>query len=378
VLRGPSAPAGIKPARHLTARFDWKAPNHVSMKAALRQAAAGTAIPMWTRKQSTGGTTYTYSMVGRNPFVAQTTPSTTITTFVVPINVTNGAPGSQVFSDTAANPCDVANQSPETRLLNSPILKNRSYTWGGTSVSPVNTQITDAFQRANFAKYTINSGAVNPGYHVKLGFITARLVPLNAQLATNWPVVTGGCDTGVLEVDITRWDNFIQNTVIPFLVANDGFNTHDFVLFQVHNVVFTENSGATCCILGYHNAFGSPVQTYGVTDYDTTGFFPNSPDISVATHEVGEWMDDPVVDNPNSGNPTPAWGNIGQVSGCQTNLEVGDPLSGTTFPVTMGGFTYHAQELAFFSWFYHQSPSIGLHGWYSDQGTFTTFAAACS
>jgi hypothetical protein len=41
------------------------------------------------------------------------------------------------------------------------------------------------------------------------------------------------------------------------------------------------------------------------------------------------------------------------------------------------GFTYHPQELAFSSWFYHQSPSLGVNGWYSDQGTFRAPAAAC-
>jgi hypothetical protein len=34
------------------------------------------------------------------------------------------------------------------------------------------------------------------------------------------------------------------------------------------------------------------------------------------------------------------------------------------------GFTYHLQELAFFSWFYG-APSIGIHGWYSNNDTFT-------
>jgi hypothetical protein len=87
---------------------------------------------------------------------------------------------------------------------------------------------------------------------------------------------------------------------------------------------------------------------------------------------VGEWQNDP-----NTLNPTPSWGHIGQVSGCQNNLEVGDPLSGTTIAVTVNGFTYHPQELAFFSWFYHQSPSLGVNGWFSNKGTFTSFAAPC-
>ena len=37
-----------------------------------------------------------------------------------------------------------------------------------------------------------------------------------------------------------------------------------------------------------------------------------------------------------------------------------------------------AAELAFFSWFYDQSPSLGVHGWYSDQATFKMFSSPCS
>jgi len=33
------------------------------------------------------------------------------------------------------------------------------------------------------------------------------------------------------------------------------------------------------------------------------------------------------------------------------------------------GFTYHLQELAFFSWFFG-NPSLGIHGWDSNNGTF--------
>jgi hypothetical protein len=87
-------------------------------------------------------------------------------------------------------------------------------------------------------------------------------------------------------------------------------------------------------------------------------------------HEIGEWMDDPFANN-----PTPPWGHIGQVAFCQNNLEVGDPLTGTGAPpiVMPNGFTYHLQELAFFSWFYG-APSIGIHGWFSNNGTFLTDA----
>ena len=82
------------------------------------------------------------------------------------------------------------------------------------------------------------------------------------------------------------------------------------------------------------------------------------------------------MDDPFGINPTPLWGNTGQVQGaCQGNLEVGDPLTGTDVPdVTMpNGYTYHLQELAFFSWFFG-APPTAVHGWYSDNNTFKTDA----
>ena len=110
-----------------------------------------------------------------------------------------------------------------------------------------------------------------------------------------------------------------------------------------------------------------------MADYDNGGNFPVSPDISALSNEIAEWQNDPY-DN----NPTPSWGNIGPVTNCTSGLEVGDPLAGTNFTDTVGSFTYHPQELAFFSWFYRQSPSLGVHGWYSDQGTFRTFSTDCN
>lgn len=91
------------------------------------------------------------------------------------------------------------------------------------------------------------------------------------------------------------------------------------------------------------------------------------------THEVSEWVNDP-----DGVNPTKPWGHIGQVGGCQTNLETGDPPSGTVFVDNLNGKAYHLQELAFYSWFYHQSPSQGVNGWFSNQGKFTTAANPCT
>ncbi|HEX6898019.1 MAG TPA: hypothetical protein VF146_22225, partial [Bryobacteraceae bacterium] len=95
-------------------------------------------------------------------------------------------------------------------------------------------------------------------------------------------------------------------------------------------------------------------------------------DVSTLSHEINEWMQDP-----GGNNATPAWGGIGQVSGCQSNYEVGDPLSGKLLPaVTSNGFSYHLQELAYFSWFFG-GPSVAVNGGYSNGGTFTGAAKTC-
>ena len=135
----------------------------------------------------------------------------------------------------------------------------------------------------------------------------------------------------------------------------------------MYNVATTDGPPATfnCCYFGYH-AF-SNLQTYAQATFVANDLFgPGLQDTSVLTHEVGEWMNDPY------GNDyAPLWGHTGQVSGCYNYYEVGDPLTGTNLPlVTMpNGFSYHLQEMAFFSWFFGPE-SLGVNGWYSDNATF--------
>ena len=76
------------------------------------------------------------------------------------------------------------------------------------------------------------------------------------------------------------------------------------------------------------------------------------------------------MNDPLGNNPTPVWGGIGQVGGCQSNLEIGRSVERDHLPaVTISSFTYHLQELAFFSWFYG-GPSLGVDGKFSNNGTF--------
>jgi hypothetical protein len=242
------------------------------------------------------------------------------------------------------------------------------------------TQYIDAFQRAAFYSTPANVSATGDRYHTLLSVTTTSpitiTIPVNKGTEGSF---TGGCEQlGI--VDLATLDSIITGTEIPAL-SGSGAGPTTFPFFLMHNVVEAEpfvpsSPTSNCCVLGYHGAFGSPLQTYSPTDFDSTKLFNpgTNANTTTAAHEIGEWMDDPAGTN-----PTPLWGKIGQVTGCQGNLEVGDPLSGTNFPAVLmpNGVTYDLQELAFFSWFFRQSPSIGTGSKYSNNGTFTSSQAKC-
>jgi hypothetical protein len=239
-------------------------------------------------------------------------------------------------------------------------------------------QYLDFFQRANFWSYVGGAHPVNPNFHTNLSPTTYNAIRITVPSADGSLYNAGGCAKLGL-VEINWFDSYLQQTVFPLLAAL-GLQPANFPIFLTGNVVlYDTDPNFGCCILGYHSAFANPhfsgaSQTYAIAEFDTSTLFgTQTADIAALSHEIGEWMNDPLGNN-----PTPAWGNIGQVSGCQSNLEVGDPLSGTGLQITMPNhYTYHPQELAFFSWFYRQSPSIGVNGWFSSGGSFLAAAAAC-
>ena len=356
--------------------------------------AKSTTLPLWTfdAHSSRDGNSYPGVMVGLNPF--NNPGSVSVPTNVVPViikthkvgvsvnprtGVITTKPGLTTFDPAVADTaCLTAPNDVPTKLFEeSPILQPATFDFGGTIVG--RTQYIDAFQRGNFWKAL---GSNVSKYHVLLSPTFPAPIVIDVPAAYGLALATTAlaplgfpptCGPMAI-VDIGWFDGFVTSTVIPSL-AGKGVNPTTFPIFFVHNVVWASpvtNLG-TCCIIGYHGftGFPTPTQTYSPLDFDSTGLFGTAfSDSATASHEVGEWMNDPF-----GSNPTPLWGHIGQQPGCQGNLEVGDPLSGTDAPriVMANRFTYHLQELAFYSWFFG-APSIAVHGWYSDNGTFLTDA----
>jgi hypothetical protein len=342
-----------------------------NLSGSTRSALAAPHVPMFHRTVTDGKRSFPYTMVGKDPFKAHANAKSTVNTVIVPITIV--LPNGDRFNPTVADSC--APSSSVARTLASPLFTAKKYSWGGTIVGK--GQYVSVFQRAEFYSQTKPTG-LNPDLQVTLAPTTLNPITVHVPTAD---AAEASINCGhVALMEINWWDNYVQKTLMPKLAAQ-GFGSGDFPLFLLSNVAEYITNTNNCCVLGYHNAFTNPADggttTYGVALFDNThGAFGSSADITVLTHEIAEWMNDPLVNGVD--NNTKPWGHIGQVSGCQANLEVGDPLSGTVFPTTLGGQVWHPQELAFFSWFYHQNPSLGVNGWFSSNGTFTQDANPCS
>jgi hypothetical protein len=377
VSAGPSAngPRPISVTPRYTAR-----PIAGLGAAGVGPAASVTTVPFFQGSITALGKKYTYQIVGKDPSIKHT-GSTTVTVDVIPLALKFDDTNT-VFDPTKPDPKCSPKGSALKLTTASPVFKPVPFKVGQTNIGKV--QYPDAFQREQYAKYTLGPKAVSPGYHLVLKPVVHPVekvtVPTNVGFTG---VIQGSCaKLGVL--DIGSLDGFLQKQFFPGLKYVDPTHLAMILVYNVIECLDVTNTN-TCGILGYHSGFqvgpsaeatsaakASKVQTYGISDYDSTGVFKGTGDVSVLTHEVQEWVDDPFVNN-----ATPPWGHIGQVQKCQANLEVGDPLSGTVIPYKLGGFTYHLQEQAFFSWFYRQKPSLGINGWYSNNGTFKKTQPVC-
>jgi hypothetical protein len=311
------------------------------------------------------GTSYIGTLVGTSPFDGSGL-GTTVNTPIIPVRLSVTLPGigPYVSDPTAQDPC-LPSGSDTDNVLNGPVFNSTDYVMNGQDVGV--TQYIDANQRAQFWSYVAGTN-----YHLLLSPILIPSQTFNTFTQGFYdPSPSCGGTTYNLFFEINEFDAWVRTVALPAA----GADPTQFPILLFQNVALYDRVLQNCCILGYHNALAGSLQTYSPANLDTAGYFALNflPDESAAlSHEIGEWANDPLVNN-----ATPSWGNIGQVSGCQNNLEVGDPLSGTLFPtVFMNGFGYNMQELAFFDWFFG-TPSSAAGGMYSNNGTFTTPAAPC-
>ena len=312
-----------------------------------RVEAAGTPLTTWNGSFSFNGSTFSYNMVGTAP---STGSSTTVAVEIIPVKI--------VITNrrgvlTTYDPSHVLSNgnTVTANTVASPIFRPIPFTAGGVDMGT--TQYIDAFQRANFWGEVQS----NTGYHVLLGGPTVLSEQtLRPSSRTGTTGVVFGFNAGL--VDINWFDVQLQN-----LISKLGIQPNTFPIFLTYNVYLTENG--SCCIGGYHSSAGSTAapQAYAHATYvDHAGAFAE--DVSALSHEIGEWVDDPLVVNLN-GNNTP----------CGV-LEVGDPLENNSnfgaFPYTgTNGFTYNLQDLVTLPYF-GAPPSTSVNGEFTFQGESLT------
>jgi hypothetical protein len=291
-------------------------------------------LPQWTFNWTSSFDNRQFSsvIVGTNPSTTNTT--TTVTVGVIPIVMVYGASnGNKTFDPTTPYFKNFSTvQMIEDSLIFKPLF---DYNQGGTDLGK--TQYEDAYQRGDFW----GSVKTNTNYHLILKTVTGPTqtftVPTGEGnvIANPW----SGIPTGT--ADINWFDEQLQTVITKYKQIQPNV----LPLFVTYNVYLTEFG--ECCIGGYHSANGvAPAgQTYS---YSTTlsqanvvgGVF--SQDVSALSHELGEWIMDPFINNS---------------SPCPSNgiLEIGDPLeTGPNFgdyPYTIDGFTFHPQDLVFITWF---------------------------
>lgn len=307
------------------------------------------------------GNTYTGTLVGTSPFDGSGL-TTMVNTPIIPVVIQVNLGGNPYASDpTASDPC-LPSGADTDLVVGSPLFDSTTdYIINGQDVGA--TQYVDAVERASF--WSLVSGT---NYHVLLQPMVTASQTFNTFTQGFYdPNPSCGGNTFNLFFEINQFDHWVTTVALPAA----GIDPTEFPVLLLQNVSFYDGVIQNCCIAGYHGAVGA-MQTYSPSNVDTANYFLNDSDVATLSHEIAEWVNDPLANN-----ATPRWGHVGQVSGCQANLEVGDPLSGTLFPtVTLNGFDYHMQELTFFDWFFG-TPAEGAGGLYSNNGTFTAPAAPC-
>lgn len=360
-------------------------------------------VPHWTFQYTdpTNHVTYTITMAGSDPRLGGTSE---IHTVIIPLKMNFVAAGQDLSSlvnqGYAGFVPNVYNHTFDgttkvAQTLASPEFTDFSYpaVLGGDT-----GQNGDVYLRAQFNK-------IASSYHVKLVndavLPTVTLdVPSAKGIAYERPVPewrqANGLQTNLELTGLAESTWF--STQLQSLMGSLQIDSTTVPIFLTDNVLlYTKGPGAgylNCCILGYHGAgmpighgAGSakgqgaqPVQTFMYSAYVTPGTYsgflsdylvnPRSApaptrglsDIHALSHEVGEFLDDPFVNN-----AVLPWKSLTATQyPCTGVLEVGDPVVGVWYG--LNGNTdanaygqWHPEDLVFAQWFGHGGiePAVG-------------------
>ncbi|HEX4160661.1 MAG TPA: hypothetical protein VHY79_19495 [Rhizomicrobium sp.] len=294
-------------------------------------------LPQWNGSYTDlTGKNVTFTQIGGNP--SNTNATSTINVLLIPVKFVITQNGTKyTFDPMKVKLANNFNRNVITAMKDSPLFNskvdfNPQYgSCNGSCVDLGKTQYEDAFQRGTWWG---NDVQANTDYHVLFTTTVEKEQTITASCTSGCVVKEGNLVLG--EYNFGQMDREIQTMLSSIKDVNPGV----LPLFISYDVYLTSGG---CCIGGYHDADGrQPTgQTYSYATYvDSAGEF--SQDVSAFSHELGEWMDDPFVDN---------------FVNCNDNgiMEVGDPLEGQQnyggFPYKDKKFTYNLQSLVYMGYF---------------------------
>lgn len=329
------------------------------------------------------GITYGYNMVGADPNNCSGAGcSVTIEVDITPIVVNiDGVTydGSDVLAATLASPVFSTNdytQTPYATLAStaSAILPQGPGGVLSQGDAGLQLQLEDATMRAQFDKTGAKSN-----YHLILHPNVLPAVTINVPV-NQGVLLESGRGVVFADVDIGWWSSQIAN------LETKADPTH-LALYLSNNVMLYEGNTVTnCCVIGYHgtkatgNGGGSTnsngnaaVQTFAWASWVQPGLFSRLgrdwalQDIHALSHELGEWADDPFVNNAVEPWLTPT----APQYGCTGLLETGDPVVSIGFAMGVDTFEqgpnpngsqaadgfYHPEDEVFLPWYMRLAPN---------------------
>ena len=318
------------------------------------------SVPHFSGSFESKGTAYPFTIVGAKP---QSNTSTVVPVQIIPISLFF-----EEFVDENGEPIVLDPAAIVPRVQASPNFHDAQYATG-------TTQFADAVQRAQF------NATAGKDWHTLLG-APQIMKPLRIAVPRGDAKVYRNPSTGVVYA-IVDTDFFLSQLNTMIQMAN--LSPDALAIALTSNVFLAPQKDIKkCCVLGFHTSFDVGemtqvkfVQTFIWASWVEQGILgPGLADVTPMSHEISEWMN-----NPFGNNAVPAW-QVPNSTGCQSNLETGDPLAlmpNAGYPVVIDGFTFHPQNQVLMQWFQRGATSDAFEGAFSfpDQSIMTAPSQAC-
>lgn len=310
------------------------------------------SFPHFTSSFTVNGTTYPYTMVGYPPRSGRASQFRSV---IVPLRMNFSGFGRHGDIAVSFDPKDAV-----TNIVHSPMYRDARFANGFG-------QFGDMMQRATFW----NKMDREREWHVRMA--EPLIMPtVNIEVTP---------ETGTLFKDSNG--NFFGDVLIDFL-DSQAMTIMQLAHLDPDELPVFVTDDVTAEALGYHSAFAvanddgtQTLQTYIYTSWlDPAKVDPLIADVSTFNHELGEWLNDPFINNAVPDWMYPPANDPNTVCSGNPFLEVGDPEgNGPTFAdfptvvITVDGVAYHLQDLVMLPWFADEKPSSAQNGWYDFPAT---------